>query len=840
MKTCRNDSCPCGSGKKYKKCCLNKENTFHVNNENPMQPNSFFAKYNSIDMLQTIAGLSILPKNDGKYVRMELITHEIITNYNLKDDLVTSQVFEEYVSKQYPSNHNEEIPVNLFTDLVTFHGGDYLIFPGITEGGEFILSNLLATIFQWPDSSIQDNFRSNAFQVSLLLLKISNRIATKMGYTRYLNGEKDSNKMFFPNDEVLNQVKSAVTFSEDEMNELLKENSISKFALQKFIVDINDNSFKSQFAEESPLLSKPILYKDGKYIVISPATLSFALTNFIWQQAIEMDCMDIVNEAYHNFIWNHLQYRLGQMKYERINDFNIPETDLPIKEHIYQFDDDKIAYIQLIYDAGKNFNESDVFIVPTTIYNRKQDVITQLQQITAYKNFKIFDLTITSGIGRSTMSHKMVYKDVFSLPIPLYEFEVLASLKDTDAIDLWKFSHAKETQINDTPFIDFSFLDQYQVYKDHNDSFYLSDDTKDVFLNPTVGYAAEVIKDSKLLTDKHSSLHFTDNRLGFVPVERKDKFAPIYVYVMGLASSQLELLIEGFHQPIWVKPKSISKGSSSELSRMYWEMTDAIAYWLWQIQDEIKDDLMPLGDKPLFATFSFDNENSFDVINRNFTREENLLGKFQTSATDNSFEIVIPSQILPYLYGSENEGERILLKCLILSINKLLTLHDYLIISEERVIKIIEDCAPLGMKKKIFILDTQDNLLLDLTNLVEKRNIQKYDVEVINNLIVPGLGVNCPPIGEIKSKEEKEKLAINIVVKTLLPLLKKKLSQYNSQELLQKLISLNESLIRKREFLRILVPTRIACFISVEQQIIELKESLGDINRTTVATRCLI
>ena len=34
VKTGRNERCPCGSGKKYKKCCLNRSNTVVVIQEN--------------------------------------------------------------------------------------------------------------------------------------------------------------------------------------------------------------------------------------------------------------------------------------------------------------------------------------------------------------------------------------------------------------------------------------------------------------------------------------------------------------------------------------------------------------------------------------------------------------------------------------------------------------------------------------------------------------------------------------------------------------------------------------------------------------------------------------
>ena len=199
---------------------------------------------------------------------------------------------------------------------------------------------------------------------------------------------------------------------------------------------------------------------------------------------------------------------------------------------------------------------------------------------------------------------------------------------------------------------------------------------------------------------------------------------------------------------------------------------------------------------------------------------------------------MIPSEIIPYLYGSDNEGERVLVKHLLLGFNKILALNNQPEISSDRIIQIVNSQAPLGMKKKFYILDTNDNLLLDPRNLVDKRYVQDYDIELVLNSLVPALG--NPAVGEIKTKEEKEKLTLNIVMKVLLPKLKRAISQYDSQQLLEKLIGLNETLIKEKEHLKILVPTRIACFVSIAQQEIDLKESLSKINRTTIATRCLI
>ena len=58
----RNDPCPCGSGKKYKKCCLKKDRYFKNLPEDALKRlKEEFSKYNQEDLIKTLAALSICP-----------------------------------------------------------------------------------------------------------------------------------------------------------------------------------------------------------------------------------------------------------------------------------------------------------------------------------------------------------------------------------------------------------------------------------------------------------------------------------------------------------------------------------------------------------------------------------------------------------------------------------------------------------------------------------------------------------------------------------------------------------------------------------------------------------
>jgi SEC-C motif len=849
MKIGRNDPCVCGSGKKYKRCCIDKPKEVHPPKAIPINKtvsNVFFQKYNTASLLQTFAGLSLLSENHGKYVRVEELARISIENFNNSNETPSAQVVKEFLDVEYPSHYLEDPPVNLFTDLVTFYGGDYLLFPGITENGSFILNNLLAAVFHWPDSGIPKQFVINCHHTVSLILAISNTIASRLKYKRYQEGTSEDEKIIVPNDDALNNLKAAVVFTTEEMKELCKEHHIAFEAVNDFLIDINSPDLSSPHVEESPLIYRPILKTDEQFIVVSPATLSLAITDYIWASAERSGCMEAVNEAYHSLLWNNLQMQLGPMKFKRID---VEGITLNIENHeregLYCFDDDKIAYVQYLYDKGTNFKIKNSYTQGGfgklgDKENHKKEIIAQFLAKPEFAGYEIFDFIILSPIGRDFMYPIMKAEHAKTIAIPMFELDVLWNLKDTKALDLWKFTIAREAQIPDAKMMNFSFLDQYRMYQDHHDSFYLSDERKYDSIHVQVGYSDDLIKQSKHKTDKHSALKNINGRIANVQVERKDKYAPIYVDLMGLLNSELEFLVEGFHQAVWVSPKLDLKELKGEIRNMFWQVNDAIAYWLWQIQDDIIVDLKQVGSKPLTVTFDLTPIEQFETIDRDFTRDLNLSDKFQTEATDDSLNIVIPGSIIPYLYGSDNEGERVLVKHLLLGFNKLLVANNQPSISEERILQIVERKAPLGMKKKFFILDTSDNLMLDTRNLKGHRYVQEYDTSVALNSIVPTLGTLCPPVGEIATQKERDNLSFKIVQNALLPILRSKIGQYDSTELLKRFISLNESLIRKREELRVHTPTRIACFVSVEQHQIDLQENLSDVNRTTIALRCLI
>ena len=840
----RNDKCNCNSGKKYKYCCMNSAGNKPEDASNTVITDRFLSKYNSFDLLQSVAALSLLPENHGKNIRLEKITANILKNYNSFKECAPYEELKKHIQTSYPSHHDEDIPVNLFTDSVTFFGGDKLIFPGITENGSFILSNLLTAIFIWPYSNIPEPLKSNCSHVCRLLLVLSDLIAAQNGYGRYLQGRASDAAIYFPDKRIFDKIKSSIIFSREEMMNILSENSIDKLALKEFILHRESNDYQHIHMQESTLLYKPIFFENDKYLVISPTTISYALTNYIWKTAVEMDAISAVSKSYHTLVWNNIQMQLRGMHFNYIEVSEIStEIQLPPLTCAYQFDDDKIALIQYVYDDWSPNASNDDFeggLKNKLTSKQKEYILSKITTVSGYSEFNFFDFIIISPVGREFGFAVSKVNGAKTIAMSVYEFYILANLKDYDAIDLWQFSVAREKQREKFSIMTFSLLDEFKLYCDHRNSFHLSDEETFTHYSIEPGYSQEMYFDSIKNTDIHSVPQLKSKRLIYVQVQKSDAYAPIYLDPMALAANKLEFFVEGFYKGLWVTPSSNIKNASKELRHIYWETNGAIAYWLWQIQDDMKKYTRVSDLEPITILYAFEDDKKAEVIERNFSRVANLNSKFKTNATESSITVIIPSEFIAYLYGPDNEGERILVKNILIGFNKLFQLIGCSEITDESISEIIESNVPLGMKKKFFILDTNDNLLLDPSCIVPFRYVQKYDQGVVLDQLVPRLGKLCPPIGELTTKKDKNDLTNNIVQKVLLPLLREKLALYDSRLLLERLIALNESLIRKREEERIHTPTRIACYVSIEQHQIDLMEKLGELNRTSVAVRSII
>ena len=279
-----------------------------------------------------------------------------------------------------------------------------------------------------------------------------------------------------------------------------------------------------------------------------------------------------------------------------------------------------------------------------------------------------------------------------------------------------------------------------------------------------------------MLNDEHSLSVKVEDRIAKTFVKRKDKYASIYISLMDIVSNELQFEIEGFGTSVWVKPLMM-EGASPSLRHIYWELTDTISYWLWQITQDIKQHLQAVNLPCILFTYELNEPIRFENIDDRFIRDAQVYHRLTVSSTKDIIHMIIPDEIMPYFYGSDYEGDRITVPQILPGINALLTQKGLPGISNDQIENMINKNAPVFNKKKFIILHTRSNLLLDNRNLKGFRYIQDYDTNVVADSIGTLLGASLPPVGEIADPAQKKDLVKNIVLNALLPQLKKIISQ---------------------------------------------------------------
>lgn len=834
----RNDPCPCKSGIKYKKCCLNKGITHNKPEETP---NSHpLTEFNQEFLLDWFGTASMLPENHGKNIRLELLIREAMLYAQSDSGSTDKAKLQKVLDEHYDHHYLEDPPVNLFTELITYYGGDYLVLPGISDSGVFILSSILNVIFQ-IENTLPDKFKKLVYDSSVLMLGLSDYSINTSGLKRYESGHLEDNKILLGE----NNLRDSLIITDEKIAEIAelynaRPDTIELFALTE------DDDLSSSDPDKNPMIPRPIQKVYEGYRILSPANIHVALLHAIIESAITFECLPELIDLYIMVVWNNSLSHLSSSEYKLIsNEFDLERPD-SFRHEVFRFDLDKIAYVVLSFDNGSNYDKSHPYLSMHTVTNEDEyDGVTEstLQKIKdQYPEDRILLIRLTAGLGRQYLRGFKKVEGANTLNFSVNEFDLLMKERDYDSLSLWNFSEAKSrfTSKVDLPPMQ-SDLDFYSLYKDKDNSFYLNDNALPAMLMIEPGYASSFIKGVVTSEDIHSIQKLNDQgELGVTSCLKVKGSNNIY-YPMAYIGKKLSHAVEGYKHPIWVEFSGDIYTIDSQYRGVYIEILEAISYWLWQITGVAKDPIDKIISSPFTIKFDFIDRSKFENIEAKFDREPGLIDLFEIEIGANGLLIKIPHQITHYLYGSDNEGEQILVRALLYGFRKFDEENRNIgALTEEVIESVIDEHVPLGLKKKVFVLNTEDEIKLDPRGLDGHRYIQEYNIGVILDEIVP----RCLDAGfitpETKKIEDGYGFIRNLVTRIFLPWLDSKIADYDCEDLLRRLFRLNEALINKRTDAILKTPTRIACFVSEEQHIDELNGMLKSIDQTSLSTRCLI
>jgi hypothetical protein len=422
------------------------------------------------------------------------------------------------------------------------------------------------------------------------------------------------------------------------------------------------------------------------------------------------------------------------------------------------------------------------------------------------------------------------------------DLETIALLELGEPLTLWKYASASDRIREITRITRVDELDEFQLYRKNNYSYYFSDDEKPTGLFISPGGAGELCTEAAKKRDLHGVVSYINGYIMDVIALHGDKNFPIYIPKNRLINNeQIAILVEGFPLPIWIIGPLYKNKEQAKLNGRYFDFADAIGYWLWQFTPSLSSILQSIISEYRFIVINMSLlPDDLWLKDQNPRKEDDDYLDLHVDQQKGHIDIIFKVNIRILLERADNIGERYLMQQILRGFRDLLPEKERKDLSDETISGIIDNYMPIGIKKKIINIYSNNSLDLDSNGLPTFRKLQEADVnELLDRLGDNLISTKKLEIGRI---DEKQRTFIlnKIVSGFYFDELKKLVSTLRPDGLLEWLIKYHESIINSLAVHKITTPTRIALFSS-DSQIKELiAKEFKEINEAAVASRFVI
>lgn len=819
VKIGRNDKCPCGSGKKYKKCCIN--NDLISNIPLPVLEQNRFNKYikktGSINLIKIFSCLQLIPENHSKLIRLETIQHLIITNLNSNNNDINYEELKKIIDLDFSHDFREDPSEASFTENLAFLNGNNLVLPGLAHESTNVNQFLLDSIFL-NDNNLSIEFKSIVKEATLFLLHIHNQIISEIGYGRYEFKDDYRNKITFPNLEFISKYSHLFEFSQTKIDSICKTLNINKNVINLFVASIDQ--IKACKKEYTLLIEKPFIKFKDKFYLVMPSAEMHCLNQFIINTAIVKNEINELKKNYHDLVFNKLTLLLS-IHWKKIN------YELKPYEAIWQFDTNKFAYIS--YVSSDSDNEFE---------NRTNEVISKVKEKYNHLDLDFFALHFFAPFSISsidTISFETISESKYQLPIGVFNLSRLMSQWDYDKLTLWKYvkalERAEDKSVRISPF--FSILTYFKWYKRNKESFFLTDDTSPDWISFDYSMQGEVVVNTNKKEDKHYKLYIKNEKeVGYVLVNKTSTYAPIYTSE-EIFSGLLKVVLDKYKCPIWVTCKK-------RYDFLGKNFIDSIIYWLNELEILFQEILKNFTRYPLHIELDFEKnfvETTIEEIERLKKQPINIEYKIEPEIR--KIRLTIPKTIFKVLHRKDNYGEKIIIESILKGINNLSIIYGQKCYDDSTIEELMLNHMPLSKAKIILTANSFDNIKMNGLYIPKIRFISDADISIVLEENVNWLARKKRIPKKIKSIEEKEKLCLDLI-NSLINQLRIRIKSFDSIELLKTLMLRHEALLHGQGQRDLTITTNIVCYSKYENVIQEYKDYNSKLVKASHSIRCLI
>ncbi|MBX3254916.1 MAG: SEC-C domain-containing protein [Chitinophagaceae bacterium] len=824
----RNDACHCGSGKKYKHCCLNKENV-------AIHP---FSSYASDELLKTLALLLVQLRNHGKNIRLERTILETLRHFTNSTQKLNIVDLRKDLFKYCQPHPYEDPPEEFFTELLYWDTGNHLVFPGIASNGVEIVQQLLNTV----------RLRANFPQLFLeeiepainFLLSIHNEIALSLGYTYRMFEDEHHEQLFIPEDSIINKYKDLFSIKVDDIAGLLKHFNLSQEMFNNFVFDNDKKKLEFEDSDDNPLFQRPFILSGDEYILVNPTAELFCLNDHILAMAEKHGCLETLLESYRDIGMIELYPVFSGMHWKRADftfpiDESIPKSCLRT-ELLFKIDVDRLAYVVVMTEVATKDRD-----IRESIKKYSYEVKTRVEKICGLikEKFQGHQILFLHVMHKSRILSKvglqlnLLLNVDFSLFFSYEELFLLPKKWDFDSLTLWKYGKYLHEYENNHKFAPYNtHFSKMKWYLDHEESFYHPDKEAPSVVFFEFEIESEVRRSAISILDKKAIPFLNNGKIIFIPCYRKEEYYPVYIS-QDINQGLIASCLEEYDCPIWC----VSSRRSDFHGDVY---INGILYWLHEMFPVIRKWVNQLGKNPVLMRVTFDKHlYEKDEVLTN-PADLDVEFRYKINANDRLIDLYIPASIRAHLYSSGNRGEYLLMNLVLEAIGGLQQeLHVEQPLTDSFKEDIFRKVMPNGMKKFVNVLSDYRDLTLSNIDIPKPRIIPKADVSCILQKQINELS-QLTHIPKKISEPTNQTDLLNQLVFYHYQKVKLLVNEYDGFQLLIFLMRRQEALLHNSTFRQVNYPVKQACYGHYYDVFKEFAESARDTNIANLALRILI
>lgn len=842
-KTGRNEPCPCGSGKKYKKCCID------LFQELPPQQ-AFSAgttadyteltrKYDTGELFKIIALMQLQPENHGKNVRMDELVVSALNSFNTTKGALDLDALQRDLNKYCPYHPHEDPTEDFFTENIIFYNGNNTVYPGTFVEAKEIVQLQLETLRSFKE--LPKKARNEITEGILFLLHIHHHIAQQMQHPYRMEGQRNADELFIPRGEELSRQLALIEFSPGQIKAICEKISVPDHVINQFVFTIPKGKIKLRHPDENPMFRQPFVFVEGIYLLVMPSGQLSCINDFILSKLKEYHVLDHFRESHADLVMDKVNTRFRSMRWRPLN-YPFPESKdqqpSVYREMLYHFDSDKLGYVMLLSPPSLAMGAG----IQQALKNMQRDAKNRITSVIAelrekLPSRKVFFILITSkhdifqGFSYDLSSFETADRN---LALSFKELNVLRTNWELDHLDLWKYAgHMAQTR-DEIFFMPVNtHLSIYKWYKDQHEWFFHSDKEPSNMMFFEFDIEGAVNRSAKQKEDLLGiPFPIPGGLMGYVPCHKSEEHLPVYLddnFVHGRFRHSLL----SYSCPIWVQSDQMMDFSASVYA-------NAVLYWLNFSTPWLQQWMKGFGTMPIVITLMMDqsmyaHENwDIDTADKPFQFKRNILPERR------AVELSIQPELITHLINSGNGGEKFLMKEIIHLLGELLEqLGLGIRLKGEELGQILNQAMPLGNQKMILITDASPNPRLADIAIDPPRYIPDADISYILHHQVSWMKGDHPIPKKITKAADKVKL-FNDLVGIHFNKIITMIHRFSTAELLVHLMERHESIIQIREKSRMAFPTMEACYGSYYDVFKEYSERESKVVTTSLALRSLI